>query len=534
MAGQIRQATVSDAPQWLALLKDVLGEEYPDRQVYDINWVLSQFGPGSEYETWVVDVKGRLGASISFLPPRADNPNPIANMGRNLVRPECYTDGSAGELLKKVNDLVSQRKQHFITRVLASDRLQQVMYEKLGYVCAGFQPFKHMNRVREGTLFYMRLSRPDLAPRWPLSESLPQIKELAGKVLSSCKIPEPPSARDGTIGYPLKTDVQLRDVTYAEFEQARKDLSGTKLTEELSGYFNLGLGFLRTAAPAPLRGILAMRGDAVVGGLSYYFDPFDRCMRLPHSFAKDDLCIGALVRRALQIGQDQLSAVYVEMDVLVTAPRLLKTAEQLGFVPIAYLPEFFFRSGACIDVVKLVKLNMIYSPDPSELTPQARGVAEVIDHNFQDQKVGVAIINLLRGLPIFDGLGDGELRKIAGLFTQKLFQPGERIFSKGDSGKEAYVIMRGGVDISLSDDALPIAKIGRGQIFGELAFLDGAPRVAFAVANSPTILLIIQRRAFQDLMENEPHLGIVVMRNVALELTHRLRKTNAVVVGTAR
>lgn len=533
MAGQIRQATVADAPQWVALLKDVLGDDYPDRQVYDINWVLGQFGPGSEFETWVVDWKGRLGAAISFLPPRPDNPNPIANMGRHLVRPECYSDGSAGELLKKVNDLVTQRKQHFVTRVLASDHPQQLLYEKLGYVCTGFQPFKHMNRIREGTLFYVRLSRPDLAPRWPISESLPQIKELAGLVLSNCKIPEPPSVRDGTIGYPLQTDVQLKDVTFTEFEQARKQ-AGPKLSEELSGYFNLGHGLLRTAAPAPLRGLLAIRDKAVVGGLTFYFDPFDRCLRLTHSFSKNDLCMGALVRRALQIGQEQLSAVYGEMDVLVTAPRLLKTAEQLGFVPVAYFPEFFFRGGTCIDVIKLMKLNMIYSPDNSQFTPQARAVANVVDHNFQDQKVGVAIINLLRGLPIFDGLGDGELRKIARLFTQKLFQAGEKIFGKGDSGKEAYVIMRGGVDIMLYEETTPIATVGRGQIFGELAFLDGAARAAYAVANAPTILLIVQRSAFQDLVENEPHLGAVVMRNIAMELTRRLRKTTSAVSGVSR
>ena len=39
----------------------------------------------------------------------------------------------------------------------------------------------------------------------------------------------------------------------------------------------------------------------------------------------------------LKVGQEELSAAYVEVDILVTARRLLKTLEQLGFVPIAYL-----------------------------------------------------------------------------------------------------------------------------------------------------------------------------------------------------
>ena len=105
----------------------------------------------------------------------------------------------------------------------------------------------------------------------------------------------------------------------------------------------------------------------------------------------------------------------------MTAPRLLKAAEQLGFVPIAYLPAFYAKDGRLADIVKMVKLNMVYSAENTNFTTHARVVADIIDHNFQDQKMGVAIINLLRGLPFFEGLGDGELRKIARLFTQKLY-----------------------------------------------------------------------------------------------------------------
>jgi signal-transduction protein with cAMP-binding, CBS, and nucleotidyltransferase domain len=90
---------------------------------------------------------------------------------------------------------------------------------------------------------------------------------------------------------------------------------------------------------------------------------------------------------------------------------------------------------------------------------------------LQDLKTGVAIINLLRGLPIFDGLGDGELRKIARLFTQKLYHSGERIFNRGDTGEEAYIVMRGQIDICLSEDSKPIASIENGKIFGDQHFL---------------------------------------------------------------
>ena len=51
------------------------------------------------------------------------------------------------------------------------------------------------------------------------------------------------------------------------------------------------------------------------------------------------------------------------MDAIATAPRLLKTAEQLGFVPVAYFPGLSEHAGRHIDVVKLVKLNVPHAPE---------------------------------------------------------------------------------------------------------------------------------------------------------------------------
>ena len=534
MTKVIRQCRTGDAPKYLELLKASLGEDYPDRQIYELSWCADQFKPDSDLETWVAESEGRLMASVSFLPPSLHNANPIANLGRFFVRSESYTDGAAEELLKKVTEVAVERKQHSVTRVFASDHSQQALFEKMGYACVGYQPFKHMNRVREGALFYVRPTNPELLARLPLSDSLPQITELSSVVLANLHIPAPITIQDGTIGYPLQTEITCVDASIADYERYCAQSASAVSNVEVSGTFNMGYGYLRTAANGSFRAILAQRGESITAGIAYSFDPFDRCVRLASSFSMDDLSMGALLREILEVGHEQLSAVYVEVDILVTARRMLKTAEQLGFVPIAYLAEFYVWNGLYTDVAKMVKLNMMYSHDNTAFTPSARTIVDIIDHNFQDQKVGIAIVNLLRRLPVFEGLGDGELRKIARLFVQRLFRGGERIFSKGDSGKEAYVVMRGLVDILLEEGTKPIATVGNGQIFGELAFLDGAARGAIAVASQPSILLIIQRTAFNDLAQREPHLGMVVMRNIATELSNRLRRTNLAVMAAKK
>jgi hypothetical protein len=252
------------------------------------------------------------------------------------------------------------------------------------------------------------------------------------------------------------------------------------------------------------------------------------------AFCTDNLSLGAVLQHVTKASHAELSAVYVEMDVLTSAVKLLISAEQLGFVPAAYLPGFHKVHDGTMDLVKMVKLNQTYSIEHDKLTAHAVTIVNVIKHCLQDQSIGVAIINLLRDLEIFKGLGDGELRKVARLFTQKLFRPGEKVFGKDDSGHEAYVVMRGQIDILLEENATPIATLGQGQVFGELSFLDGGKRGALAVAKQASILLVMQRPQFFELTQREPNLGLAVMRNIALELTVRLRRTNAALASAKK
>lgn len=536
MAATIRLATANDALPWLDLVQSVLGNDYPSKDIYDPAWIGPQIDSETGHETWVADDNGRLMASISFLRPEsgAAQKNPIANIGRALHRIESYADGSSDELLEYVGLLLADRCQMGMARVLANDNTQQILYEKHDYVCVGFQPFKHILQERVGVLFYVRATSQVLVTRLPLSESLPQVSELSAAALDKLQIPSPTAIRDGVTGYPLQAELKAHEATVDDYELWRAQAQSANPPVEISGGFNHGLGLMRVPSKEGFRAMLGQRDDKIVAGTAFYCDEFDRCVRFIDAFSTDDISLGSLLQSAVKAVQQQFSPVYVEVDILASAPRLLKSAEQLGFVPVAYLPAFFHRNGAHGDVVKLMKLNMPYALDGNQFTAQARSVAEIVDRNFQDQKVGVAIINLLRGLPIFEGLGDGELRKIARLFTQKLFRPGESIFKRGDSGDEAFIVMRGQVDIKLDESGNPIASIASGKVFGELAFLDGAPRNAFAVASQASILLVVHRSALNELIQREPHLGMVVMRNMAMDLSNKLRAANTALAAARK
>ncbi|MGA2555919.1 MAG: hypothetical protein ABSG04_06560, partial [Verrucomicrobiota bacterium] len=140
MGLEIRPATAADAAAWLELAKAALGEQYPAKEIYDLNWIAREFSPGALNETWVAQADGSLRASVSFLGTEGLKTNPIANLGRMLFRRDSITDGSAKALLQKVNELADQRGETVITRVSPLDDGHQVFFEDLGYICVGYQP----------------------------------------------------------------------------------------------------------------------------------------------------------------------------------------------------------------------------------------------------------------------------------------------------------------------------------------------------------------------------------------------------------
>ena len=477
--GLIRRAGPADAPRWLALLKGALGTNYVAGEIYDPQWAAEQLGAEGE-ETWVAEIGDRLCASVSILLPLTPNDNPVANLGRQLVLPDYCPPEATDALFRKIHDLCVQRRQMAIMRLPASDHSQQALLEKLGFRCVGFQPAKHLYRVQEGVLFYVRTGAPGPAIRLPLSQSLPQIAQLATVVLEELNIPNPEFVRDGATGYPVRSDLRFEEVAPETYEIVKPQAQQANPPIEISGQFNRGLGMFRVQGHAPLHALLGWREGRITAGLTYYFDEYDRCARLVDSFVGDDLSSGAILHEAVNRAQAQFKALYVEVDFLITAPRALKSAEQIGFVPVAYLPGIYKRGGCCVDLVKMVKLNTDYTLDETRLTSGARAVASIIDRNFQDQKVGMGTISLLRTLSAFEGLGDGELGKMARLFERKLYRAGETVFQHGDSGDTAYIVVRGRIDIFLPEKEAPFAAFESGAIFGEVAFLDGAPRTATA------------------------------------------------------
>src|ERR1051325_5458231 len=94
----VRRSSLRDALAWVNLVRASIGEDYPEKQIYDPAW---EIGRLEESETWLAESDGSLQAAISFLAPGPECSNPVANLGRHLNTPESYASGLAGELLQR-------------------------------------------------------------------------------------------------------------------------------------------------------------------------------------------------------------------------------------------------------------------------------------------------------------------------------------------------------------------------------------------------------------------------------------------------
>jgi len=141
----------------------------------------------------------------------------------------------------------------------------------------------------------------------------------------------------------------------------------------------------------------------------------------------------------------------------------------------------------------------------------------------------MAEIASLSKAQLFAGLSPDELERIAALGHQRVYNKGDTILREGEPGRELFVVSRGTVHIALetAETPTPLINLGVGQIFGEMAMVDRGVRSATVTALSDeTTLQVIPHDAFFELCEKDNHIGFVVMRNLAAEMSLRIRYYN--------
>ncbi len=124
-------------------------------------------------------------------------------------------------------------------------------------------------------------------------------------------------------------------------------------------------------------------------------------------------------------------------------------------------------------------------------------------------------------MSLFSELPEESLSKLAAIVEEVRIGAGEVVFEQGRMGSSLYVIVDG--EVRVHDRAHTLNHLGPRDVFGEMALLDSAPRLATVTALTHTLLLRLDQEPFYELMNQRVDVARGVIRVLSAHLRARVQ-----------
>jgi len=149
----------------------------------------------------------------------------------------------------------------------------------------------------------------------------------------------------------------------------------------------------------------------------------------------------------------------------------------------------------------------------------------------------MSVIELLRRSELFADLDPDQIGQIAALSQTQSYKSGDVIIQEGEPSDEIYIVCTGMVEVIVPQVSIPdvpgasdlssIVRLGQGQVFGEMSLVDrGARSATVRCVDDDTTLYCIPREDLWRLCDGDHHIGYALMRNIASDLSFKLRHRN--------
>jgi CRP-like cAMP-binding protein len=151
------------------------------------------------------------------------------------------------------------------------------------------------------------------------------------------------------------------------------------------------------------------------------------------------------------------------------------------------------------------------------------------------EKIMSEMKDFLKRFEMFIGLSDEMLDEVTVLCDPQTYPASSIVIERNSPPDNFYLIEEGTVEILTAPgreaeqrtDAV-VVTLGKGQSFGEMGLVDSGPRSATVRAATQTKLVAIGCEEFLKLCETDTDLGYQVMRNIAVDLSFKLRYRNLI------
>ena len=124
-----------------------------------------------------------------------------------------------------------------------------------------------------------------------------------------------------------------------------------------------------------------------------------------------------------------------------------------------------------------------------------------------------APIELLKRVPLFQGLDEKYLKSLSAEFTERKFSEGQELTAEGSGGAGFFVIESGTAKVTV--DGEDRRTLGPGDYYGEIALLDPGVRTATVTAETPMTLAVLTAAEFSQALDEVPTLAQKILRGLA-------------------
>jgi len=118
---------------------------------------------------------------------------------------------------------------------------------------------------------------------------------------------------------------------------------------------------------------------------------------------------------------------------------------------------------------------------------------------------------------MFSDLPPRHLKHLASRMEEQRFMEGARVVKYGEVGDSFFVIVEGEAKV-VAPSGRVVNHLRPGEFFGEISLLDGGPRTATVVAETPLRTLALSRPAFRELIEAEPDVAVGLLKHASAML----------------
>ncbi len=137
------------------------------------------------------------------------------------------------------------------------------------------------------------------------------------------------------------------------------------------------------------------------------------------------------------------------------------------------------------------------------------------------------ITRMWQETPLFKDIPGRHIEFLCAKMHLRDFKTGEVIFTQGDQGAGAILVLEG--EVRVSAEKTELALLGSGDFFGEIALAAPERRTADATATTHSRLVYFLRQDLVEWIEYEPRLGAAFLLNLSATLAQRLFEANKLI-----